>query len=63
MISKKHSRFLGKNEYAAPELLLDNKISFKNDSWNIGVIAFEMMTGHLPQVNLTRKDILVKVKK
>lgn len=61
LISRNHNRFLGKNEYAAPELLLDNRVSFKNDSWTIGVIAFEMMTGFIPEINLTKHNKEVKV--
>lgn len=60
-VARKHNKFLGKNEYAAPELLLHNITDFKNDSWNIGVIAFEILTGYLPNINLTRNDVSLKV--
>ena len=45
-----HGRFLGKKNYASPESLLDNRVSFKCDTWSIGVVCYELLLGKMPVV-------------
>lgn len=39
---------VGSPYYMPPEALKFNRYSFKSDVWSFGIIAFEMVYGHLP---------------
>ena len=39
---------IGSLPYASPELLIDNKISYKSDVWAFGVMLYTMLLGKLP---------------
>lgn len=52
---------MGSIHYLAPEVL-QSKYSFQIDSWSIGVILFEMMTGKQPFVGKTTQEIFNSIK-
>jgi len=39
---------VGSPYYMPPESLKFNRYSYKSDVWSIGIIAYEMIYGHLP---------------
>lgn len=39
---------VGSPYYMPPEALKYNRYSFKSDVWSFGIIAYEMVYGHLP---------------
>jgi serine/threonine protein kinase len=41
-------KFLGNSQYAAPELVFENKNSTLVDSWSLGILTFELLVGRLP---------------
>lgn len=48
-----HQAFLGKDRrltlaYASPEQLLSDPVDHRTDIWSLGVVLFELLTGHLP---------------
>jgi serine/threonine protein kinase len=50
---------VGTFDYAAPECLNGGRYSKASDLYSIGVSAFEMLTGNLPTVGLTLKEVLL----
>ncbi|KAH0790916.1 CAMK family protein kinase [Histomonas meleagridis] len=38
----------GKTEYSPPEMLKEQGYNKESDYWNLGIILYEMVTGHLP---------------
>ena len=39
---------LGTPQYMSPELIKDNKLSFKNDIWSLGIIFYQLLVGVCP---------------
>lgn len=39
---------VGTPAYMAPQILLEQKYTYKCDIWSLGVITYEMMVGKLP---------------
>ena len=54
-------QFIGKPQYAAPELLLGdlNRQNYTTDVYALGIVLFQLMTGHLP-FNGTHQEIYEK---
>ncbi|CAF2576090.1 unnamed protein product [Rotaria sp. Silwood2] len=50
--------FCGTVEYMSPEVVSRKGHSHVADWWSFGVLAFEMLTGHLPFHGATRKDTM-----
>lgn len=40
--------FVGTPTYMSPERIQGTEYSFPSDVWSIGIILYEMMTGHYP---------------
>lgn len=38
----------GALEYMAPEKIIDKKVSFQSDVYSIGIVMYEVLTGHVP---------------
>jgi serine/threonine protein kinase len=43
---------VGTPAYMAPQILLEQKYTYKCDIWSLGVIAYEMMVGKIPWIIL-----------
>jgi serine/threonine protein kinase len=43
-----HGSVVGTLNYVSPEYLLENKVDWRSDLYAIGVLGYEMLTGHLP---------------
>ena len=43
-----HGSVVGTLNYVSPEYLLENKVDWRSDIYAIGVLGYEMLTGHLP---------------
>lgn len=54
-------QFIGKPQYAAPELLLGDlkRQNYTTDVYSLGVVLFQLMTGHLP-FNGTHQEVFEK---
>jgi serine/threonine protein kinase len=60
---KKNSSYnVGSPVYMPLEALNDNQYSAKSDIWAIGVIFFEMLTGHTPWKAKTESDLKRQIK-
>lgn len=46
----------GSVDYVAPEYLLGEPGSFRSDLFSLAVIAYEMITGHLPYAQMSTRD-------
>lgn len=56
----KTGRMVGTPEYIAPEQLKDRPIDIRTDLYGIGVMMFEMLTGHVPFDGESAEAILMK---
>lgn len=56
----KTGRMVGTPEYIAPEQLKDRPIDIRTDLNGIGVMMFEMLTGHVPFDGESAEAILMK---
>ncbi|XP_021918152.1 probable serine/threonine-protein kinase ndrB isoform X4 [Zootermopsis nevadensis] len=52
---KRARAFCGTREYVAPEMILRKDYGMEVDCWSLGIIAYEMMAGHMPFV-ITGKE-------
>lgn len=53
---------VGVDEYKAPEMIGNSQYTEKVDEWNLGIILFEMLVGHLPFTG-SKAEVKAKIKK
>lgn len=48
LFSSKRSTFCGTLDYVSPEIVLGNEYDKMVDVWSVGVLCYELCTGHAP---------------
>ncbi|MBX9667106.1 MAG: protein kinase, partial [Candidatus Obscuribacterales bacterium] len=56
----KSGRMVGTPEYIAPEQLKDRPMDMRTDLYALGIMIYEMLTGHVPFEGETAEAILMK---
>jgi serine/threonine protein kinase/Tol biopolymer transport system component len=54
---------MGTTPYMSPEQTRGLRVDARTDIWSLGVVLYEMITGHLPFTGETRSDILAAILK
>ncbi|MFL6215546.1 MAG: protein kinase domain-containing protein [Blastocatellia bacterium] len=54
---------MGTTPYMSPEQTRGLKVDARTDIWSLGVVLYEMITGHLPFTGETRTDIMAAILK
>ena len=60
---KKHGTLCGTAEYMAPEVITSGKQSKAVDWWSLGIIIFELLSGHLPFEGENEKVLMENITK
>ena len=48
LFSSKRSTFCGTLDYVSPEIVMGNQYDKMVDVWSVGVLCYELCTGHAP---------------
>ncbi len=54
---------MGTMPYMSPEQIRGNRVDARADIWSLGIVLYEMITGHLPFTGDTRSDLLAAILK
>ena len=54
--------FCGTLEYISPEVIVGEGYGQEVDLWSLGILAFEMVTGHTPYTQTSKKNIFDSIK-
>jgi len=52
---------MGTTPYMSPEQTRGLKVDARTDIWSLGVVLYEMLTGHLPFTGKTRSDLMAAI--
>jgi serine/threonine protein kinase len=48
LFSERRTTFCGTLDYVSPEVILGSEYDFSVDAWSVGVLCYELCTGHAP---------------
>lgn len=62
LFSSKRTTFCGTLDYVSPEIVLGDEYDEMVDVWSIGVLCYELCTGHAPfESNKSREETYRKI--